>query len=97
MVHFLPHNADVLPIVIQLHQTGHGMLKLYKKLEQQTKGLWIYAITTFTVWTYAITKIKLVNIPLQLLHTSSHAILSNTSLFTALILTYIHLYSITDM
>jgi hypothetical protein len=40
---------------------------------------WIYAIATFTVWKYAITKIKLVNMPFQLPYTSSHAISSNTS------------------
>jgi hypothetical protein len=43
---------------------------------------WIYAIATFTIWRYAITKIKLGNMPLQLTYTSSYAILFNTNPYT---------------
>jgi hypothetical protein len=39
---------------------------------------WIYAITTFIIWRNAITKIKVGKMPLQLCHTSTDAIISNT-------------------
>jgi hypothetical protein len=44
---------------------------------------WIYAIATFTLWKNAITKTRLEDMPLQLLHTSIYAITVITEAYMA--------------
>jgi hypothetical protein len=73
-----------------MSQSGFPYCPVLLMIDQRVN--WIYAITNFTGWRYTITKIKLIDMPFQLSHTSNYVISSNTCLQTAPILrTYIYI------